>query len=160
MTQPTLELKFPIIKEAWLGLCHTVRCIRCVHEPVSLLNLLHRIHPYPKTSTEKLNQCGCHKRCPRGVQRQNKAACMICFGFFYRCRCHGTCELVESAVGSSCICNEGLKKKQRSIMSITGSHKNQGVSDTPGSCMFVWASLSSEVSPPSKLKQWPTSPAT
>ena len=27
--------------------------------------LVEPVAPYPKTSTEELNQCGCHKRCPR-----------------------------------------------------------------------------------------------
>ena len=63
------------------GLCHIVRCIRCVHEPVSLLNLLHRI-PKPPL------QCGCHKKCPRGVPEAKQSCVHDLFGFFYRYRCH------------------------------------------------------------------------
>ena len=50
--------------------------------------LVESVAPYPKTSTEELNQCGCHKRCPRGVPEAKQSCLHDLFGFFYRCRCH------------------------------------------------------------------------
>ena len=49
--------------------------------------LVESVAPYPKTSTEELNQW-CHKRCPRGVPEAKQSCLHDLFGFFYRCRCH------------------------------------------------------------------------
>ena len=50
--------------------------------------LVESVAPYPKTSREELNQCGCHKRCPRRVPEAKQSCLHDLFGFFYRCRCH------------------------------------------------------------------------
>ena len=36
-------------------------------QPTLACESVESVASYPKTSTEELNQSGCHKRCPRGV---------------------------------------------------------------------------------------------
>ena len=57
--------------------------------------LVESVAPYPKTSTEELNQSGCHKRCPRGVPEAKQSCLHDLFGFFYQCRCHEPVSLLN-----------------------------------------------------------------
>ena len=88
MTQPTLELKSPI--RGWTLLHYSTHpmCLRTCE-------LVESVAPYPKTSTEELNQSGCHKRCPRGVPEAKQSCLHDLLGFFYQCRCHEPVSLLN-----------------------------------------------------------------
>ena len=109
MTQPTLELKFPIIKEAWLDFAtlfdasdvftNLWACWICC--TVSI-----RIPKPPRRSWTSVDAT-------RGAQEVSRGKTKLLAWFVWfllSMSMSWTCELVESAVGSSCICNEGLKK--------------------------------------------------
>ena len=162
--------------------------------------LVESVAPYPKTSTEELNQCGCHKRCPRGVPEAKQSCLHDLFGFFYRCRCHEHVSLLNLLLDRHVYVmrdwrkatqhHEHHGKSQTRRIRYTwfmyvclsifvewsvshmhwdaeGSSKAR-VSDTPGfwlPVMLIIEALNPRVNfmfhaPPSKLKQWPTSPAT
>ena len=57
--------------------------------------LVESVAPYPKSSTEELNQSGCHKRCPRGVPEAKRSCLHDLLDFFYQCRCHEPVSLLN-----------------------------------------------------------------
>ena len=108
--------------------------------------LVESVAPYPKTSTEELNQCGCHKRCPRGVPEAKQSCLHDLFGFFYRCRCHEHVSLLnllhripEELSQSGCHkrCPRGVPEASEGGVEPTGGGRGGGGGGSGGGAPYI-----------------------
>ena len=124
--------------------------------------LVESVAPYPKTSTEELNQCGCHKRCPRGVPDAKQSCLHDLFGFFYRCRCHEHVSLLnllhripEELSQSGCHkrCPRGVPEASEGGVEPTGGGGGGGRGGAPLHMKFSRDAAIPRIPAPHLLKQ-------